>query len=103
MHAQMVTHLCIDHGCLTSVIWPCTLTSLIVGSRLYYAQLRHLTMGLYYPSVKKQHLHNKHDTKVRVNDQITEVKQPVAYNTKVGDHLCMHLVPFQFSSDKLKF
>ena len=30
MHAQIVTHLCIVHGpgCLTSVIWPFTLTAL---------------------------------------------------------------------------
>ena len=55
MHAQMVTHINTNHGLgyLTSVIWPFTLTALTVESCLYYAQLRHLTWGFYYPFVEK--------------------------------------------------
>ena len=51
----MVTHLSIIHtpNCLTSVIWPFTLTSLISSLCLYCALLGHLSWGSYCPFVKK--------------------------------------------------
>ena len=87
---QMVAHLSIIHGlgCLTSVIWPFTLTALIVASCLYCALLRPLTWESYNPFMRKKnnkslllthpwngkHLHWSLATKTMDN-------------TKTGDHL----------------
>ena len=105
---QMVTHLSIVHGldCLTSVIWPFTLTALTFGLCWKCADLMHWgRWRSYYPLVKKptkftahpslkclifaQYQHEPKVKSVRLNGKITEVKQlrPWAIDTKMGDHL----------------
>ena len=95
----MVTHLSIIHGfgSSTSVIWPFTLTALIVASCLRCALLRHLNSEFYFQFFAKKQTKNKtkfsahlslkwvtfahyqHKPKVkavRVNGWINKVKQP---------------------------
>ena len=89
----MVTHLSIIHGlgCFTSMIWLFTLTILNVASCFYCAVLRYLTWESFYPLEGKKTKFSAHSLKwltsaqykqdpkgkaVRVNSQITEVRQP---------------------------
>ena len=82
---QMVTHLITiqAHDCLTLLILPFTLTALTFGSCWYYALLRYLTWGSYYPFVKRvkvnpslkwitfaQYQHEPKVKAVRVNGRI---------------------------------
>ena len=90
----MVTHPITKQAtsCLTSLIWPFTLTALIVGSCLCCALIEASKLEILYPFEKKVKVHcssilemdaqYKHDSKVkavRVTGQITEVKQLVAW------------------------
>ena len=86
----MVTHpsFCWSYGCLTTVIWPFTLTAF--GSSFYCELLRYVTWGLYYPFVWKkleysahpspkwlkfaQHKHGANVKVESVNGQITEAQ-----------------------------
>ena len=96
----MVTHPSIAqaNSCLTSLIWPLNVT---VHSCLYYASLRHLTGGPFYPFVKKVHcstiLVMANNCTIQVwskskvserewSDQWSEATISLG-NTEMGDHL----------------
>ena len=94
----MVTHPRISHGIVVALSLnfsdlTFTLIALIVGSCLYCTELRHLTWDLIIPCEKTmftahsslkwqtltQYKHDQNVKAVRVNGQITEVKQPIPW------------------------